>query len=100
MLLAIAGCATPAATESDTAVPSVSAPNPPPSASSARSDLGRQVEGAVVRVTSADATVDVTIGADTTAVRDFLSMLPLELSVEPQQLERLQGGEVTVERVD
>jgi hypothetical protein len=38
--------------------------------------------GTVVRFTSDDARVDVTIGEDSPAVRDFLSILPLTLDVE------------------
>lgn len=43
---------------------------------------GGAVVGTVVRFTSDDARVDVTIGEDSPAVRDFLSMLPLTLDVE------------------
>jgi hypothetical protein len=38
--------------------------------------------GTVVRFTSATTSVDVTIGEDSPATRDFLSMLPLTLSLE------------------
>lgn len=38
--------------------------------------------GTVVRFTSDDTQVDVTVDQDTPAVRDFLSMLPLTLDVE------------------
>lgn len=41
-----------------------------------------EIVGTVVRFTFDRTTVDVTIGEDSPAVRDFLSMLPLELSVE------------------
>ena len=40
------------------------------------------VVGTVVRFSTGDAVVDVTIGEDSPATRDFLSMLPLELNVE------------------
>jgi hypothetical protein len=40
------------------------------------------IVGSVVRFTSARTSVDVTIGQDNPAVRDFLSMLPLTLTVE------------------
>ena len=40
------------------------------------------VVGNVVRFTSTRTSVDVTIGQDNPAVRDFLSMLPLTLTVE------------------
>lgn len=48
------------------------------------SDPGQtdKVVGTVVRFTSDRTSVDVTIGEDSPGVRDFLSMLPLELSVE------------------
>jgi hypothetical protein len=38
--------------------------------------------GTVVRFTSANTSVEVTIGEDSPATRDFLSMLPLTVSVE------------------
>jgi hypothetical protein len=38
--------------------------------------------GTVVRFTSTNASVDVTIGEDNPATRDFLSMLPLTIGVE------------------
>jgi hypothetical protein len=41
-----------------------------------------QVVGSIVRFTSDRTTIDVTIGEDSPAVRDFLSLLPLELAVE------------------
>jgi hypothetical protein len=40
------------------------------------------VVGTVVRFTAGAASVDVTIGEDNPAVRDFLSMLPLTLTLE------------------
>ena len=40
------------------------------------------VIGTVIRFTSQSTSVDVTIGADSPAVRDFLSMLPLTLTLE------------------
>lgn len=41
-----------------------------------------QVVGTVVRFTAGSTSVDVTIGQDNPAVRDFLSMLPLTLTLE------------------
>lgn len=41
-----------------------------------------QVAGSVVRFTAGSTSVDVTIGEDNPAVRDFLSMLPLTLKLE------------------
>ena len=43
---------------------------------------GADVVGTVVRFTSSRTSVDVTIGEDSPATRDFLSMLPTTLSVE------------------
>ncbi len=43
---------------------------------------GQAIIGTVVRFTSEATSVDVTIGADSPAVRDFLSMLPLTLTLE------------------
>jgi hypothetical protein len=40
------------------------------------------IVGTVVRFTSANTSVDVTIGEDSPATRDFLSMLPLTISLE------------------
>lgn len=40
------------------------------------------VIGRTLRFTSAATSVDVTIGADTPAVRDLLSMLPMELEIQ------------------
>jgi hypothetical protein len=54
------------------------ASSPDPGSDAAEDD----VAGTIVRFTSDDAQVDVTIGDDTPAVRDFLSMLPLTLDVE------------------
>lgn len=54
-----------------------------PSAPSATSDSTDQsVEGTVVRFTAGAESVDVTIGEDSPATRDFLSMLPLTLTLE------------------
>jgi hypothetical protein len=55
--------------------------SPPPTTTSADSDP-RQVVGTTVRFSSNATSVDVTIGEDNAAVRDFLSMLPLTLTVE------------------
>jgi hypothetical protein len=61
-----------AASPSVTAVPSP-APSPAPD---------RAIVGTVVRFTSPNTSVDVTIGEDSPATRDFLSMLPLTISIE------------------
>lgn len=53
-----------------------------PAATSTTDVPAEQVVGTVVRFTSERTSVDVTIGEDSPATGDFLSMLPLELGVE------------------
>lgn len=60
---------------------SSSTPGEPEPAASAPAPVDGPV-GTVVRFTSARTSVDVTIGQDSPATRDLLSMLPLTLSVE------------------
>jgi hypothetical protein len=55
--------------------------SPQPATTSADSDA-RQIVGTTVRFSSNTTSVDVTIGENNPAVRDFLSMLPLTLTVE------------------
>ncbi|MEV1005421.1 cyclophilin-like fold protein [Nonomuraea sp. NPDC050202] len=58
-------------------------PNATPArTSSATASLPRQVEGSIVRFTARGVSVDVVIGADNATTRDFLSMLPLTLTLE------------------
>lgn len=65
-------------------------PTPPAATSPAATPLStdapdadpQQIVGTVVRFTSDRTSIDVTIGEDSPGVRDFLSMLPLELTVE------------------
>lgn len=52
------------------------------SSSQMRDGSTNQVIGTVVRFTSGSTFVNVTIGQDNPAVRDFLSMLPLTLTLE------------------
>lgn len=59
------------------ASPSTGATTSPSESSSAQN-----VEGTVVRFTVGSASVDVTIGEDTPATRDFVSMLPMTLELE------------------
>ena len=59
-----------------TAVP---APSPPRVETPAAEPSSAPVEGAVIRFSTPEASVDVTISADDAATRDFLSMLPLTL---------------------
>jgi hypothetical protein len=55
--------------------------SPQPATTSADSDA-RQVVGTIVRISSNTASVDVTIDEDNPAARDFLSMLPLTITLE------------------
>jgi hypothetical protein len=67
----------------DTPVPSTIAPSTPLASSSANPDGGvEQVVGTVVRFSAGSTSVEVTIGEDNPAVRDFLLMLPLTLTLE------------------
>jgi hypothetical protein len=59
-----------------------SAPSPPTAAPATPLNGDEAVVGTVVRFASADTSVDVTIGEDSPATRDFLSMLPLTIGVE------------------
>ncbi len=63
---------------------STDTPVPPtaPAVSTTPQEGADQVVGTVVRFSRGSASVDVTIGEDNPAVRDFLSMLPLTLTVE------------------
>ncbi|GHH75044.1 cyclophilin-like fold protein [Promicromonospora soli] len=70
--------AVPTPLDSRSESPSAAASSPRPGSDAAEND----VAGTIVRFTSDDARVDVTIDQDTPAVRDFLSMLPLTLDVE------------------
>ena len=56
-------------------------PPPQPATTNADNDA-RRIAGTTVRFSSNTTSVDVTIGEDNPAVRDFLSMLPLTLTVE------------------
>jgi hypothetical protein len=55
--------------------------SPQPTTTSADSDA-RRIAGSTVRFSSDTTSVHVTIGEDNPAVRDFLSMLPLTITVE------------------
>jgi hypothetical protein len=55
--------------------------SPRPATTSADSDA-REIVGTTVRFSSNTTSVDVTIGEDNPAVRDFLSMLPLTITPE------------------
>jgi hypothetical protein len=58
----------------------VSDTDPPPT--TATEEAATRIVGTVVRFTSDSTSVDVTIGEDNPAVRDFLSMLPMTINVE------------------
>lgn len=62
--------------------PATTPPSTDASEGAAEEAEPEQVVGTVVRFTSDRTSVDVTIGEDSPSVRDFLSMLPLELAVE------------------
>jgi hypothetical protein len=80
LLALVAACGGPSGQPAAPATPSVtSAPAAAPAPPAAGDDA---VVGTVVRFTSATTSVDVTIGEDSPATRDFLSMLPLTISVE------------------
>ncbi|MBB5783356.1 cyclophilin-like fold protein [Nonomuraea jabiensis] len=82
-LLSLTGCA------ATGPAPAASGPVAPPSSPASAGAAGtpnatpaRQVEGSVVRFTARGVSVDVVIGADNATTRDFLSMLPLTLTLE------------------
>lgn len=89
LIAAIAACApTPGAqpgesraAASPTAAPTAAMPETAPSAA-ASAEAPDRVEGTAVRFTSDRTSVEVTIGEDSPAVRDFLSMLPLQVPFE------------------
>ena len=55
---------------------------PVPSSAQTRDGGEEPVVGTIVRFTSQSTSVDVTVGADSPAVRDFLSMLPLTVAIK------------------
>ncbi|MDO9398463.1 MAG: cyclophilin-like fold protein, partial [Herbiconiux sp.] len=88
VLSMIAACAPTPEASSDSAEPSTAetsptaSPTPPLSTTAPEHTEPQQVVGTVVRFASDRTSIDVTIGEDSPAVRDFLSLLPLELTVE------------------
>lgn len=66
----------------DTPAPPTIAPSPPAASSGTPDGDAAQVVGTVVRFTAGSTSVEVTIDEDNPAVRDFLSMLPLTLTLE------------------
>ncbi|QYN39020.1 hypothetical protein K1T35_18565 [Pseudonocardia sp. DSM 110487] len=79
LLALVAACGGPTEQPAAPAMPSVTSA---PAAAPAPPAGDDAVVGTVVRFTSATTSVDVTIGEDSPATRDFLSMLPLTISVE------------------
>jgi hypothetical protein len=72
--LLLTGCGSPSAPGT------AASPSTPSATPSQQGDDA--IVGTVVRFTSADTSVDVTIGEDSPATRDFLSMLPLTIRLE------------------
>ena len=63
--------------------PASTVPSTPPASSSETPDgSADEIVGTAVRFTSGSTSVEVTLGEDNPAVRDFLSMLPLTLTLE------------------
>jgi hypothetical protein len=77
-----AGCAGAAEQPAVPAATTVTPGPPPAAAPTTPVESADAVVGTVVRFTSAETSVDVTIGEDSPATRDFLSMLPLTIGVE------------------
>ena len=71
----------PASTSTPTSAP-ITLSMTPVASSGTPDDGGDQVVGTVVRFTAGSTSVDVTIDQDNPAIRDFLSMLPLTLTLE------------------
>ncbi len=65
-----------------TLVPATPAIAPPASSTGTPDEGVDQIVGTVVRFSARSTSVDVTIGEDNPAVRDFLAMLPLTLTLE------------------
>lgn len=83
VIAAVTACApTPNATPVDPPVPSATTATPTAEQSPAPAEEPAPVVGTVVRFTSDRTSVDVTIGEDSPGVRDFLSLLPTQLTLE------------------
>jgi hypothetical protein len=80
LLALVAACGGPSEQPAAPATPT--APSSPAAAPAPPAAGDDAVVGTVVRFASAATSVDVTIGEDSPATRDFLSMLPLTISVE------------------
>jgi hypothetical protein len=85
VMLAQTGCGSEGgndASSADQPAASDTQPTSPPPATTSADSGTRQIVGTTVRFSSNTTSVNVTIGEDNPAVRDFLSMLPLTLTVE------------------
>jgi hypothetical protein len=86
VLLTLAGCGSDrtneASSQDDQPAASVTQPPASPAATTSADGDAREIVGTIVRFSSNSTSVDVTTGEDNPAVRDFLSMLPLTLTVE------------------
>lgn len=85
LLVTISACAaspTAPPTNPTATVTTASAPQPTTLESAPAEAATNQIVGTIVRFTSDQTIVDVTIGADSPTVRDFLSLLPLETVFE------------------
>ena len=71
----------PAASVTEPRASTTQPPAPQPATTTTHSGEG-EIVGTIVRFSSSTASVDVTIGEDNPAVRDFLSMLPLTITLE------------------
>jgi hypothetical protein len=81
LVAVLTGCGGPA--EQPAGPPTAASPSATAAPSAAPSQDGEDaILGTVVRFTSTNTSVDVTIGADSPATRDFLSMLPLTITLE------------------
>lgn len=83
LALALTACGRSAETGSPAAEASRSSAAPAPETNQDSLDSsGREVAGTKVRFSDGSTTVEVTLGEETSAVRDFVSMLPLTLELE------------------
>ena len=71
----------PAASVTEPPASTTQPPAPQPATTTTDSGEG-EIVGTIVRFSSSTTSVDVTIGEDNPAVRDFLSMLPLTITLE------------------
>jgi hypothetical protein len=81
-LLALTACGAPEPDAALSASDQPTASTAPPASPSSGTRETDEIVGTVVRFSSSATSVDVTIGQDNPAVRDFLSMLPLTLTFE------------------